>query len=1151
MTYLISFSNKISGFLLFLGLWGMLSPAWGEGEPSRINAPLKVRAPQAQPAGPLALGAEGIEWSVEASGGVGSLTYGFVREFAGERHRVQTGPASTWRWTPQEAGVHRVQVIVSDEEGNSAESAWSEPFEIAPPLEVKTPQPTKPGPQIAPSLLVWTVEAAGGVGRKNYTFDIRRDGEAVEQVYSGPLARWTWRPELPGAYEVRVRVRDTLGNQVESDWSEPYRIFPPLIAAKPQALPEGPQMLGTVMVEWSVESSGGVGTLVYTFTLRLPGGEERQVQSGPSPGWRWTPLEPGPHQVRVTVTDEQGNSVQSPWSDSYGIAPRLRVEVPIPDRSAPQAAQTVAISWAVDAIGGVGRKSYVFELAGEDGETKEFPTEAAAQWAWRPESAGLYRVRAAVTDGLGNRAESEWSEPYRIEPALSVSQPVAGVPAPQVVDTVDIPWTVQGLGGVGEKHFVFELRQADAEPVQVQEGAENTWRWRPDVAGRYRVRARMYDALGNQAVGPWSEVYEIAGPLVVESLEADRSSPQAAQTVDIVWTAEASGGVGEKTYVFELMPEDGIERPVQHSSEQSWTWKPQEAGRYRVRVRVYDALENRAQSNWSSPFEISPALAIREFQSQPDQEEFLVNSMIAWNAETYGGVGKGSFQFLLQKKGTEPVVVHKSSSPHWDWQPTDPGEYRVRIAFLDSLGNRVESNWTSWFEVVGPLSLEGFEADRPSPQPALRQPIRWTATTRGGVGETVYEFRTLKDGVVVAEQVGTDPVWSWQPRKTGTYQVQVAARDTEGHAVESEWSPPYFISPALERDALIAFLPVENLSGAAAPLEEIEQSFSELMVNKGFRFLDQEKLSSFMAKYRWRNTGFVSSRISQNLRNETGAEAVLITSVESYQAGESPRVSLIARLVLCADQPKIIWIESVGLTGNDNPGLLGLGLIRESELLVKRAELALLESLERYLAGEEETQRLWYQPGDDETSRKNKPDISLDERFLPRSYYRATQFEPAASYSVAVVPFLNEYARENAGFVVHLHMIEALHPYENLEVFEPGVVREYLLKYRLIMPAGPSLAISDILSSPTTVDADLVLSGQVFDYQGLEGTPKVDFSIQIFNGKKREVVWWSRSYAKGDEGVYFFDVGRIRSVQGLAERMAAAVGAMIFDGKAP
>ncbi len=1151
MTYLISFSNKISGFLLFLGLWGMLSAAWGEVEPSRIDAPLKVSTPVAAPAGPLALGAEGIEWSVEASGGVGSLTYDFVREFDGERHSVQMGQASTWRWTPQEPGVHRVQVVVSDEEGNSAASAWSEPFEIAPPLAVKTPQPTKPGPQIAPSLLVWTVDATGGVGRRNYIFEIRRDGGAVEQVYSGPLARWTWRPELPGAYEVRVMVRDALGNQAESDWSEPYRIYPALIAAKPRPRPEGPQMLGTELVEWSVEASGGVGALSYAFTLRSPGGEERQAQSGPSPSWRWTPLEPGPHQVRVTVTDAQGNSVQSPWSDSYGIAPRLRVDVPVPDRSAPQAAQTVAISWSVEAIGGVGKKGYVFELADEGGATREFPTEAADQLDWKPESAGLYRVRAAVTDGLGNRAVSEWSEPYRIEPALKVSQPASEVSDPQVVNTVDIPWTVQGSGGVGEKNFVFELLRVDEEPVQVQESAGNTWTWRPEQPGRYRVRARMQDALGNQAVGPWSEIYEIVGPLVVESLDADRSSPQAAQTVDIVWKAEASGGVGEKTYVFELMPEDGIERPVQHSSEETWTWQPQEAGRYRVRVRVYDTLENRAQSDWSPPFEISPALVIREFQSQPDQEEFMVNSMIAWNAETYGGGGQGSFQFSVQKKDAEPVVVQTSSSPRWDWQPADPGEYRVQVAFLDSLGNRVESAWTPWFEVVGPLTLEGFEVDRPSPQPALRQPIRWTATTRGGVGETVYEFRTLKDGVVVAEQIGTDPVWAWQPRKTGTYQVQVAARDTEGHMVESEWSPSYFISPALDRDALIAFLPVENLSGAAAPLEEIEQSFSELMVNKGFSFLDREKLSAFMAKYRWRNTGFVSSRISQNLRSETGAEAVLITSVESYQEGQSPRISLIARLVLCAEQPKIIWIESVGLTGNDNPGLLGLGLIRESELLVKKAELALLESLERYLAGEEDTQRLWYQPGDEEAARKNKPEISLDERFLPRSYHRATQFEPAASYSVAVVPFLNEYARENAGFVMPLHMIEALHSYENLEVFEPGLVREYLLRYRLIMPAGPSLAISDILSSPTTIDADLVLSGQVFDYQGTEGTPKVDFSVQLFNGKKREVVWWSRSYAKGNEGVYFFDVGRIRSVQGLADPMAAAVGAMIFDGRAP
>ncbi len=59
---------------------------------------------------------------------------------------------------------------------------------------------------------------------------------------------------------------------------------------------------------------------------------------------------------------------------------------------------------------------------------------------------------------------------------------------------------------------------------------------------------------------------------------------------------------------------------------------------------------------------------------------------------------------------------------------------------------------------------------------------------------------------------------------------------------------------------------------------------------------------------------------------------------------------------------------------------------------------------------------------------------------------------------------------------------------------EPGLVREQLLKYRLIMQAGPSLAISDVLAGRHALAADLILSGYVFDYQDQSENPKIDFA---------------------------------------------------------
>lgn len=236
-----------------------------------------------------------------------------------------------------------------------------------------------------------------------------------------------------------------------------------------------------------------------------------------------------------------------------------------------------------------------------------------------------------------------------------------------------------------------------------------------------------------------------------------------------------------------------------------------------------------------------------------------------------------------------------------------------------------------------------------------------------------------------------------------------------------------------------------------------------------------------------------------------------------------PMIAVSSRLVFCHDTPRIAWIDSVGMTGEDSPGLLGLTRIRDIEQLQQVAFDRLLASMNAYLSGDP------------------LPDEKITLRFSPKDHYRASDYDFNSPYKIAIVPFLNRYARRNAGFVVPLHLVRVLSREEGLEVIEPGLVREQLLKYRMIMRAGPSLAISDVLSSENTLGADLVLSGQVFDYQDQTGIPKIDFSTRIFSGPERRIVWWSKSYASGDDGVFFYDFKRIRSTHVLMEQMTQAI----------
>ena len=88
------------------------------------------------------------------------------------------------------------------------------------------------------------------------------------------------------------------------------------------------------------------------------------------------------------------------------------------------------------------------------------------------------------------------------------------------------------------------------------------------------------------------------------------------------------------------------------------------------------------------------------------------------------------------------------------------------------------------------------------------------------------------------------------------------------------------------------------------------------------------------------------------------------------------------------------------------------------------------------------------------------------------------------------------------------------------------------------MGEGISVGHADVLFRK--LDADLVLDGKVLEYldhQGTAGTPKVDFSAQLIERKSREIVWVVKNYGWGDDGVFFFDWGRVNTAHTLAGQM--------------
>jgi hypothetical protein len=142
---------------------------------------------------------------------------------------------------------------------------------------------------------------------------------------------------------------------------------------------------------------------------------------------------------------------------------------------------------------------------------------------------------------------------------------------------------------------------------------------------------------------------------------------------------------------------------------------------------------------------------------------------------------------------------------------------------------------------------------------------------------------------------------------------------------------------------------------------------------------------------------------------------------------------------------------------------------------------------------------------------------------------------------IAVIPFFNQSMRKNAGDLLSLHFLHHLVETGGFRVVEPGEIRKKLLDLRIIMEDGISLANAGDLFRK--LDADLILAGRVLDYQDIPsgGIPVVDFSALVLERKGESVIWHSRSRNRGDDGVFFFNLGVVRTSDGLADQMVGTV----------
>jgi TolB-like protein len=328
----------------------------------------------------------------------------------------------------------------------------------------------------------------------------------------------------------------------------------------------------------------------------------------------------------------------------------------------------------------------------------------------------------------------------------------------------------------------------------------------------------------------------------------------------------------------------------------------------------------------------------------------------------------------------------------------------------------------------------------------------------------------------------------------------------------------------------LALFPIQNLTGGAAPTRELTAELRERLVKHGLLLVPDEAVRRPLAARRIRYTGGLDREGAAALRDEAGVAGVIIPSLETLGTSAPFRVALTVRLLSTEPEPAIRWLHTFPRSGVDAPGPFSMNVYPAVEPLRDSVFDEVAAALAAALG--------------EGRPRPSCPEIGPRK---PDRTYRSPLVADPSRKTLAVLPFLNDARRRDAGEVVAEELLTALVASGAIHVVEPGVVRSEMLAYRFGANGGISL--DDARSILDLLHADLILSGTVRRFEeagGPGGVPRVEFSTWVLDRETGRLVWSSTASGAGDDGVWLFGAGRVMTASGLACGLAKGIAAQLL-----
>jgi hypothetical protein len=282
-----------------------------------------------------------------------------------------------------------------------------------------------------------------------------------------------------------------------------------------------------------------------------------------------------------------------------------------------------------------------------------------------------------------------------------------------------LTWTAAatGDGALSYRFFLFKNRHF----IQKTDlSSSPLFSYTPTEAGLYAVYAQVTDGTVSAYLkGGAARVY---APLSVTSVKAGKA--QEVIGCKISWTAAAAGGMGEKTWRFELFKDGTSLQVTEFLKSRRFTFTPSEVGSYKVLVTVKDDTGEASLESGDVAVSLPPALAVVKVEASRSQA--VAGMRMTWHAKTTGGIAPITYSFELFRDGVSIRVTEFKRSREFTSVLEEQGEYFVRVTAKDSSGTTAALDSAAITVAARPaLSLVSIHADRGSAYVGRR--VTWCA----------------------------------------------------------------------------------------------------------------------------------------------------------------------------------------------------------------------------------------------------------------------------------------------------------------------------------------------------------------------------------------------------------------------------------------